>query len=256
MPLLKEHRADQLRVQVYQTREEMGRAAGEAALCILRSLLQEKEEVNVIFAAAPSQNEMLDTLVGAKDVAWDRVNAFHMDEYVGLSSDAPQGFGNFLTAHLFGKLPFKCVFRINSAADDPQAECDRYAELLQEYPVDLVCLGIGENAHIAFNDPGVAEFQDPALVKLAQLDLVCRTQQVHDGCFPALSDVPTQAITLTVPALTAAKHMVCTVPAATKRQAVALTVLGPVTEDVPASIMQQHPGAVMFCDADSGADLL
>lgn len=256
MCLLKRIQADQLQVAIYKTRDAMGQAAGQTALSIIRRLLAEKEEVNIIFAAAPSQNEILQTLTQAKDLEWNRVNAFHMDEYLGLPTEAPQGFGNFLTERLFRHLPFKNVFLIDSSATKAEEECTRYTALLQKYPVDLVCLGIGENGHIAFNDPGVADFEDPYLVKTAQLDLVCRMQQVHDGCFAALEDVPAQALTLTVPALTAASHFICTVPAKSKAQAVTLSVTGPITPDVPASIMRRHPNALLFCDADSGAGLL
>ncbi len=253
--MLKTCQADKLRVEVYETRLEMGKAAGKDAAEKLRSLLKEKEEVNVIFAAAPSQNEVLDALVEEPDIDWSRINAFHMDEYVGLRSDAPQCFSNFLVEHIFGRVPFKQVFLLKPSGDG-EAECARYAELLKQYPVDLVCLGIGENGHIAFNDPGVAQFDDPKLVKLAELDLVCRMQQVHDGCFSSLDEVPTHALTLTIPALTHAAHMVCVVPAASKRNAVKATVYGPVTEDVPATILRNHKDAVLYCDKESGADIL
>ncbi len=255
MKPMKQLCADRLRVNVYAARDEMGAAAGKAAAVRIRQLLEEKEQVNVIFAAAPSQNETLDALVAAEGIDWSRVNAFHMDEYVGLSADAPQGFGNFLTAHLFGRLPFGNVYRLNPAAEDPQSECKRYAELLTKFPVDLVCLGIGENGHLAFNDPGEAKFDDPEIVKVVKLDEVCRQQQVNDGCFATLSDVPTHALTLTIPTLMRAGHLVCTVPAPTKCEAVTLTVKGEVTEMVPATAMRAHGDAVMFCDADSGAKL-
>lgn len=255
MALLKQLCADNLHVNVYETRAEMGAAAAFAAAEHIRKLLSEKDEINMIFAAAPSQNEMLDALVATADIDWTRINAFHMDEYLGLDADAPQGFGNFLGAHLFSRVPFKSVNRLNGCATNADAECARYTALLKQYPVDIVCLGIGENGHIAFNDPGVAQFNDPALVKIAKLDEVCRTQQVHDGCFAKLEDVPTHALTLTIPALANAPHLVCTVPAPSKRQAVKLTVHGPVTEDVPATVMRTHGDAVLFCDADSGADV-
>jgi glucosamine-6-phosphate deaminase len=247
--------ADKLRVEVYETRAEMGLAAGSTAAELIRNLLSQKEEVNIIFAAAPSQNEMLSTLCKAEGIEWQRINAFHMDEYIGLSADAPQCFGNFLERHLFSLVPFKSVYRIDCTATDPAAECARYADILKRYPVDLVCLGIGENAHIAFNDPGEAKFDDPELVKVVTLDEVCRKQQVNDGCFAKISDVPTHALTLTVPALMKAAYLICTVPAPTKRDAVKKTVLGPITEDVPATAMRLHDNCIMFCDSDSGADL-
>ena len=256
MSLCKKLTADNLRVEIYDTRTAMGDAAGAAAAAHLRALLAEKDEVNVIFAAAPSQNEMVAALIASPGIDWTRVNAFHMDEYIGLSADAPQGFGNFLDNCLFSKVPFKAVYRIDCSATDAAAECARYTELLKAFPTDLVCLGIGENGHIAFNDPGFAFFDDPEVVKVVKLDEVCRMQQVHDGCFASIDEVPTHALTLTVPTLANAPHLVCTVPAPTKRNAVKLTVLGPVTEDVPATVMRGHADCVMFCDADSGVDLL
>lgn len=256
MPVLKQMKADCLNVQVFDTRDAMGCAAGECACATIRELLEKKDYVHVIFAAAPSQSEMLKTMITAKDIDWSRVYAFHMDEYIGLDSNAPQGFGNFLARHIFSILPFTKVFRIDAEAKDAVAECCRYSELLRRYPVDLVCLGIGENGHIAFNDPGVADFNDPALVKVVELDDVCRMQQVHDGCFTSINEVPTHALTLTIPALAAAAYMVCTVPAASKKDAVWKTVCGPITQDVPATILRQHPHAELFCDSDSGASLL
>ena len=253
---MKRMQKDSLQVEIYDTRAEMGLAAGTLAAERIREALGKKNEVNVIFAAAPSQNEMLDTLVKAQGVDWRRVNAFHMDEYIGLSKDAPQCFGNFLKEHIFGKLPFKIVNYIDCEATDMEAECARYTALLHDYPVDIVLLGIGENGHIAFNDPHVADFDDPAMVKVAALDPVCRQQQVNDGCFAALADVPEYALTLTIPALTKADHLVCTVPAATKAWAVEQTVNGEVGAHCPATVMRLHKSAVLFCDSDSGRGLL
>ena len=252
---MKSFKKDLLNVNVYETRAEMGAAAASDIKACILSLLQTKETINMIFAAAPSQNEVLASLATDPEIPWSRVNAFHMDEYIGLAPDAPQGFGNFLTEHLFGRLPFGQVFRLDPSAKDPQAECARYAALLKKYPVDLVCLGIGENGHLAFNDPGEAKFDDPEVVKVVKLDEVCRQQQVNDGCFASIDEVPTHALTLTIPTLMSAGHLVCTVPAPTKCEAVTLTVNGPVTDMVPATAMRSHSDAVMFCDADSGAKL-
>ncbi len=255
MALLKEITADRLRVAVYDTRAEMGMAAGKKAAEHLRALLAKQAQVNVIFAAAPSQNEMLAALIAEEGIDWSRVNAFHMDEYIGLPADAPQGFGNFLDRGLFSHVPFGSVNRIDCTAADPALECARYAALLREYPPDLVCLGIGENGHIAFNDPGFAKFDDPETVKVVVLDEVCRMQQVHDGCFSQIEDVPTHALTLTVPTLANAPHLVCTVPAPSKCDAVTKTVFGSITEDVPATVMRTHSDCIMYCDRDSGAML-
>lgn len=246
---------ENLSVKGYAAREEMGHAAAlEIAEC-LRKLLKEQEEVNVIFAAAPSQNETLWTLRAQPDIDWSRVNAFHMDEYIGLAADAPQCFSNFLEEAIFSKVPFKRVFKLNPEGD-PEAEIARYTALLQQYPTDIVCMGIGENGHIAFNDPGVADFEDPAAVKRAKLDLVCRTQQVHDGCFAALEEVPEEALTLTVPTLMAGKHLFCMVPAATKREAVTRMLTEEINPDCPCTILRRHANATLYCDFDSMKDFL
>lgn len=247
---------DKLTVEIYDTREQMGKAAGEKAAEVIKKMLSQKGEVNIIFAAAPSQNEMLKTLVNTSDIEWERVNAFHMDEYIGLSADAPQGFGNFLKDRIFEKLPFKSVNYIDCTATDIEAECERYSDLLKKNPVDIVLLGIGENGHIAFNDPHVADFNDKETVKSVGLDDVCRQQQVNDGCFENIEQVPKYALTLTIPTLFSAKHLVCTVPAATKAWAVGRTVNGKIGEECPATVMRNHDSAIMFCDSDSGSELL
>lgn len=243
--------ADQLCVRILPTRDEAGFCAADDVASCLRKLQNSQEEVNMIFAAAPSQNEMLDALIRQPDIRWDKINAFHMDEYIGLPQDAPQSFGRYLREHLFDRVPFRAVYTIQNEAETPEQTIERYSALLQAHPVDVVCLGIGENGHIAFNDPPVADFHDPVLMKKVQLDLVCRTQQVHDGCFASLDDVPQYALTLTIPALCRAAHMFCTVPAATKAQAVYDTIHLPINECVPATILRTHPHSVLYCDPDS-----
>lgn len=244
---------DLLTVNIFATRAEMGKAAaGDIKACML-SLLEEKETINMIFAAAPSQNEVLAALVADTGIPWNRVNAFHMDEYVGLSPDAPQGFGNFLKTHIFGLVDFRSVFYIDMSAPDAEAECARYAKLLQQYPTDIVVLGIGENGHIAFNDPPVADFHDPLAVKRVALDDICRNQQVHDGCFSHIDDVPQTAITLTVPTLFAGEHLFCIVPAKTKAPAVCATLCGEIGEACPATILRRHTNAILYLDGDSSA---
>ena len=239
-------------VKRYPTRAAMGAAAAEEAAAVIRELLAKKDEINMIFAAAPSQNEFLEALVKAPGIDFTRINAYHMDEYVGLDDDAPQRFGNFLKDHIFGLAPFKSVNYIQGNAEDIDAECERYSQLLRDNPTDIVCMGIGENGHIAFNDPHVADLKDPALVKKVSLDEVCRMQQVHDGCFATLDDVPKFALTLTVPALAKADYHFCVVPAASKANAVKETVYGPIGEKCPATALRTCDHAVLYIDNDSG----
>ena len=256
MAIVKTEQVDKLNVKVYQTREEMGRAAAEEAAAAIRAAIAAKGEINMIFAAAPSQNEFLAHLIADKSIEFTKINAFHMDEYIGLPADAPQGFGNFLRERLFDRVPFKTVNTIDSTAADPEAECRRYAALLQAHPCDIVCMGIGENGHIAFNDPHVADFGDKAAVKVVALDETCRQQQVNDGCFARLDDVPTHALTLTIPTLTAPEAVFCIVPAKTKANAVYAALRGGITEACPASILRRHANATLYCDADSAARVL
>ena len=244
---------DQLRVNVYFSRDEMGRAAAADVKAAILRALAEKETINMIFAAAPSQNEVLANLATDREIPWERVNAFHMDEYIGLDKNAPQGFGNFLHSHIFGIASFKSVNYIRIDAPDAEEECGRYEKLLSENPTDIVVLGIGENGHIAFNDPPFADFDDERLVKTVKLDEVCRNQQVNDGCFAKIEDVPTHALTLTVPALMSGKELYCIVPAKTKANAVDRTVNGDITEDCPASVLRTHPHATLYLDPDSAS---
>ena len=250
--MMEQWKQDQLDIKKYTTRQEMGAGAAADAEKVIAQIIQEKGHINMIFAAAPSQNEMLQNLLRSEKIDWSKVNAMHMDEYVGLPEGSAQSFGTYLNDHIFCHKQFKSIHYIHGAAPDAAAECARYTQILRQYPVDVVCLGIGENGHIAFNDPWVAEFQDQEAVKVVQLDEMCRNQQVNDGCFPSIDDVPTHAITLTIPSLMAAKHMFCVVPAATKAEAVKNTVHGPITQDCPASILRTHSSAVLYCDADSG----
>ena len=244
---------DLLNVNIYETREEMGNAAARDIKARILSLLQTRETINMIFAAAPSQNEVLYALATDKEIPWNRINAFHMDEYIGLSADAPQGFGNFLKEHIFGLADFKSVSYIDITASDTEKECKRYAELLAKYPTDIVVMGIGENGHIAFNDPPVADFNDPKAVKSVELDEICRNQQVNDGCFAKIDDVPKTAITLTVPTLFAGDHLFCIVPAKTKAKAVKATLCDDINEKCPATVLRRHKSAILYLDGDSSS---
>ena len=242
---------DKMTVKIFETRDEMGKAASEDVAEKIKELLFVKEEINMIFAAAPSQNDMLYHLCERSDIEWAKINAFHMDEYIGLDPKAQQCFSNFLKKYIFDLKPFKSVNLINAGAEDAEVEAERYTALLKENPVDIVCMGIGENGHIAFNDPHVADFNDEKTVKLVSLDEVCRNQQVNDGCFEKIDDVPKFALTLTIPALMAARYNFCVVPASTKAKAVKNTVEGEIGEACPATVLRNKDNAVLYCDSDS-----
>ncbi len=241
---------DQLLTRQYASRGEMGRAAATETAAAMRELLHVQGTVRMVFAAAPSQHEFLRDLAEEENIDWKRVTVFHMDEYIGLEPHAPQRFSHFLNQSLFSRVKPGAVHLIDGSAD-PEQECERYAALLREAPVDIVCLGIGENGHIAFNDPPVADFQDPYVMKCVELDLLCRQQQVHDGCFERLIDVPKQALTLTIPALLSAARLFCIVPGASKRNAVRAALEGPVSTACPASILRTHGDCRLYLDRDS-----
>lgn len=247
---------DSLLVNLYATRSNMGIAAAEEAVIHLKRLLTEHDSINVMFAAAPSQNEFLAALCESKEVDWTRVHAFHMDEYIALDKDAPQGFGNFLRERIFSRVPFASVSYLNGNAEDPSLEAERYAGLLEKEPLHVCFMGVGENGHVAFNDPPVANFTDPVLVKVVELEERCRLQQVHDGCFAAIEEVPTHALSVTVPGLMRAERVFCIVPAATKAEAIERMLKGAIETDCPASILRTHPNATLYLDPDSGSSLL
>ena len=248
---------DQLRVQQYPDREALGRAAADHAREVIAAARAARGVARVVFACAPSQNEFLAALVAQPPtVAWTNVVVFHMDEYVGLSASHVQSFRHYLRGHLLDAIPVPKAFHpIRGEATSLPQECERYAKLLREKPIDLVCLGIGENGHLAFNDPPVADFEDRKLIKVVELDKACRQQQVNDGCFARLNDVPGHALTLTVPALFGARAILCCVPGARKAQAVRDTLLGPIDAACPASILRQHPYAVLHIDAAAAGKL-
>lgn len=248
--------SDKLKVRIYATRIDMGAAAAAEAGDRIRELMATKEGfISIVFAAAPSQNEFLLHLCRDTKIEWDRIICFHMDEYVGLSQQAPQSFSSFLRNSIFEKVPVHTVHYINGSAPDVTGECERYTSLLKQYPPDIVCLGIGENTHIAFNDPYIADFNDPHLVKVVTLDQASRDQQVHDGCFPDLASVPTEAITLTVPALLQAGSLFCIVPGKNKASAVYQTLNSEINNATPSTSLRTHPDARLYLDVDSAAQL-
>lgn len=247
---VKHESVDALDVRVYADRVAMGTAAARDVAAKMCDLLAARGQVRMIFAAAPSQNEFLAALSDEAGLDWSRVTAFHMDEYLGLPPEAPQRFGNFLRAHLFDRVHPGTIHFIDST-NDVAVECARYGALLHAAPIDIVCLGIGENGHIAFNDPPVADFDDPEAIKPVELDMPCRQQQVNDGCFATVAEVPGHALTLTIPTLLSGAHLSCVVPGLAKRQAVHDTLRGPITTACPASSLRRHPACILYLDRDS-----
>lgn len=240
-------------IRIANTRAEMGRQAGSDIAAALCKGLQEKAHLRIVLAAAPSQSEMLSALIAEPDIDWSRITAFHMDEYIGLPSDAPQRFGNWLRTAIFDRVPF-AAYHLIEPGEDPAAACQQYANKLAEATIDLVLLGIGTNGHLAFNDPP-ADLEDPLAVKEVELDKVCRQQQVDDDCFATIADVPRKAITLTVPTLLSGQRLFCCVPGANKSQAVKAMVEYPISGEWPATALRTHPHCTVYLDRDSSARL-
>jgi glucosamine-6-phosphate deaminase len=242
---------EKLQVKLFSNRREMGKAAGQSVAEKMRQILRVRKALSIVFASAPSQNEFLEELGQSPGIHWNEVTAFHLDEYIGLPPDAPESFGHFLRVKLFEKVHPGNVYYLNGMAGNLEAECKRYEGLLKDHPLDVACIGIGENGHLAFNDPPFADFQDPLLVKIIELDFVSRQQQVHDGCFKSLQEVPQKAITLTIPAILSAPFIYCMVPGPTKAEAVKRTLQDSVSTDCPATILRKHENAIFFLDKDS-----
>ncbi len=250
---MRQFKAEKATVKVYQNRGKMGEAAAKAAGEKMIEIIAKKGRVSVVFASAPSQEEFLANLGAMGGIAWSRVRAFHLDEYVGLPRDAKQAFGRFLKDRLFDKVKPGRVYYMDGNAEDLEGECQRYTKRLEEEGLDIACIGVGENGHWAFNDPHVADFHDPLTVKMVKLDETSRRQQVHDGCFPSLEEVPRRAITMTMPAIFKANHIFCIVPAKSKAEAVKKTIYGPISTSCPASIIRKHKSATLFLDIDSAS---
>jgi glucosamine-6-phosphate deaminase len=238
---------------IAKSRAAMGQKAAEDIANELRQRLQSQQGVRMIFAAAPSQSEMLSALILMSGIDWSRVTAFHMDEYLGLASDAPQRFGLWLRRTIFDRLPFAAVHLLEPGTD-PEATAAEYADKLAAAPIDIVCCGIGSNGHLAFNDPP-ADLYDPYDVKVVELDAACRQQQVDDRCFDRFDDVPTLALTLTIPRLLKADRIFCCVPGAFKKTAVRRALQDPISGSVPATALRTHSNWSLYLDEDSAADL-
>ncbi len=242
-------------VSVLATTTEMAAHAAATAAAVLGEAVARNGVAHAMFATGNSQLAFVDALLAlGPQVPWSETVVFHMDEYVGVGPDHPAGFRHWIRDRIAVPAQPKAAHYLDGLAP-PAAECARYAALLVEQPLDLCCLGIGENGHLAFNDPPVADFDDPLDVKVVTLDEGCRRQQVGEGHFPTDADVPAQAMTVTIPALLRAGRVLAIVPEARKAAPVRAALSGPVATSCPASILQRTPHATIFLDADSAARL-
>jgi glucosamine-6-phosphate deaminase len=244
-----------LAVEVYEDRKALGQAAAALAANRLRALAKQHETVPVIFATGESQRATLHALAAIPDVPWNQIVGFRMDEYVGLPDDHPASFARYMRENLTSQVEMRPLYEIDSAEANAQKTCQEYAELVRAHRPLLCLLGIGENGHLAFNDPGEARFDDPLDVKVVSLDGACRQQQVNEGWFSDLAEVPTKAITLTVPALFRVPELILSIPGPRKAQIVKRTLNDPISTACPATILRRHPNATLFLDRDSAAGL-
>lgn len=252
LEVLNQFHADKMVVQVYSDRQPMGQAAALAVAGRMRQLLALNEDgVSMLFAAAPSQSGFLTEISKAPGIDWKKVIAFHLDEYVGLLPTNSQSFVNYLKTRLFDRVKPGRVEFLDGMAKDPNAESERYAALLAKRPIDIACVGIGENGHLAFNDPHVADFKDPKKVKVVALDPACIQQQVNDGCFSHVSLVPKKALTVTIPTIMSATYVYCIVPGPRKAAAVKTALRGTISRACPATVLRTHANAMLFLDSES-----
>ncbi len=249
-----EFKKENIKAKIFASKEEVGKAAAIAVAEKLDAAISEKGFANLILATGASQFQFLENLQ-KQAIDWKKITVFHLDEYKGMPVTHPASFRKYLKERILDKVQPKQVHYLNGDAPDAEAEVLRYENLLKEHPVDIACIGIGENGHIAFNDPPVADFNDTKLVKVVELDEACRKQQLGEGWFPTFDDVPTHALTLTIPAIMGCKHISCVVPDGRKAEAVYNTLNTEISTACPATILRTHPDTVLYLDSESASKL-
>lgn len=250
---VKEFSVESLSVRVYENASELSRDVAKRVHDNLEATLNRQGEARAILATGNSQLQFLEELDRMNGIDWSQITLFHMDEYLGLSADHPACFRRYMHDRVEQKLKPGRFHYLGGDALEPIQECDRYSSLLREKPIDLCCLGVGDNGHLAFNDPPVANFKDPHFVKIVKLDEICKTQQVNQGHFPTIDAVPPYALTLTIPALCFARTMICLCPGKHKAKPVKEALHGPVSSTCPASVLRTQPRAELYLDLDSAS---
>lgn len=251
---MKEISKENLNVKIFATKDEMGKVAATTVAQKLNAAIAEKGFANLILATGASQFQFLEHLQ-QQAIDWKKITVFHLDEYKGMPVTHPASFRKYLKERILEKVQPKQVHYLAGDAPDAEAEVLRYENLLKDHPVDIACIGIGENGHIAFNDPPVADFNDPKLVKVVELDEACRKQQLGEGWFPTFDDVPTHALSLTIPAIMGCKTISCVVPDERKSEAVYNTLNAEISTASPATILRTHPDCVLYLDEGSALKL-
>ena len=250
----KQFNKENLVVRIYQDEQSAGEASALFVSEHLNKAIELNGFANLILATGASQFAFIEA-IKKLEVDWSKITVFHLDEYIGVSKTHPASFRKYLKERIIDVVKPKKMYYINGDVKDIEDEIENYEKLLKAHPIDIACIGIGENGHIAFNDPDIADFNDPKLVKVVQLDDVSRNQQLGEGWFPTLDDVPKEAISLTIPAIMNCKVISCMVPDKRKAEAVYNTLNGEISTDCPATILRQHPNTVLFLDKDSASKL-
>lgn len=253
---VQQYQVEKLKIEVHPTREAAAAAAAQSAAGSLTQLAKANDAFSVIFATGVSQLDTLQVLTQTPGLPWAQIRGFHMDEYVGLSTDHPASFRRYLRDNLTQKVEMKEFFEIDGTASDPEQACKDYAKLLRSANPQLCLLGIGENGHLAFNDPGVADFNDPLDVKIVHLDSVCRLQQAAEGWFGSLEEVPERAMTITIPALFRVPRLIASVPGPRKAAIVRRALQDSISTDCPATLLRTHPNATLYLDRESSAQVM
>ena len=248
-------KVDKLRVEIYPDSEAAGRAAALAAARAMRELAAKQESLSVLFATGASQLDVLRAIVAEPDIPWSKIDGFHLDEYIGLDVSHPASFRRYLRDNLTARTPIKSFAEIDGGSGDPESVCRQYAQALQAADPQLCLLGVGENGHLAFNDPAEADFADPRSVKVVTLDQTCRRQQQAEGWFATLEEVPERAITVTIPTIMRVPQLIVSVPGLRKAQIIGRTLHEPVSSQCPATILRTHPNATLYLDLDSASEL-
>lgn len=251
----KQLQVGRLKLTVFPSKAEAGVAAAEATAQAMRQLLSLREDLSVIFATGASQLATLAALTKTPGLPWDRIRGFHLDEYVGLSENHPASFRRYLRENLTQRVHMKEFSEIDGNAVDPDRLCIEYAEKVRASDPQICLLGIGENGHLAFNDPAEADFDDPLGAKVVKLDRVCREQQAAEGWFKTLDEVPGEAITLTIPTLFRVPKLIVSVPGKRKAHIVRRTLADPISTHCPSTLLRNHPDATLYLDAESASEL-
>lgn len=251
--MINNFKCDRLSVEIYENKRELGRAAADLAEKLINNTIRQRGEAVVIFASAGSQIEFIESLI-TRNLDWKRLVVFHLDEYIGISKEHPASFRRFLHDRILDKVAIGQYYLIEGDRSDPEHKCKIIDNIFSEHQADIACIGIGENGHIAFNEPP-ANFNDEVNFKIVELDHISKMQQVKEGWFDSLEDVPVKAITMTIPTILSSKSIICIVPDQRKADAVRNALEKDISPEVPASILRKHPNTTLLLDIPSASFL-